>query len=1420
VTLSATATTGPASVSSTGSTINSSGGNVFNGLAGAAGTVDLIADGDSASVNAGNIFAEGGNATLGTGGAGGVVTLSAAGTTFGSVAVNGSINTSGGFGSDVGGNAGNVILTAAGDTATIDVNNNITAMGGGANGITATPATGGMGGTVSISAAGTTSGSVFTNGTTITTSGGSVLNGIAGDGGDVTLAATGTTITITAGGITTVGGNANTAGAGGDGGNVTIPVAPGSSTVAITTNGLINTSGGDGDDEGGNAGNVTINQGGSNVVIYINNDIIAQGGDANTGTAGMGGTVSVTPLGIGFSSIAATSITINTSGGNVISGTAGNAGDVTLHAAGTSAHVTSGTVTAEGGMATTGAGGMGGNITLSASGTSAGSVTVFGTLRSSGGDGDVLGGDAGTVNLIATGTTTASIDVNGFIFADGGDGTLGTGGAGGVVTISATGTGVSSVSTTGITIMTTGGDGLGNAGNGGGVMLTASGAMATIASGSINTMGGDADTGGLGGNISISANGTAFGSVSTTGSINSSGNFGGSLGGDAGTVTITADGVSSFITVNSSITAEGGDATTGIAGNGNTVDISIGGTATTASVTVNGMISTGGGDGATSGGMGGLVTMFNSAGPVHALGTISTIGGNATSEGPGGHGGDLSISADFLTLGTVDLSGGNAAGVGDNNGGDAGDLTLVAKGTTQTIFLSGDITANPGTPTGAGVGGAGSTMTFTGEDVVLDADGLLTIDAAAAFIDFSGVEILADGAGESLLINIGGGLGGTVTLGLVGNDSDNTTGAGPLNFLSDLEIQLGDGGTASANGDLVLTDDITLESTGGSGFRVTGAPDTNRAFRDVIVDGTITINTNGDNAGIGGVVDLGSANLMADGGGQTLTIDTDGGAVIFGNVDNNDDDGDGTTAGDSDITGFTGEHLSELSVLNGPVQIDGNVVWFYPDGVSLGTSISGNGNVEFAAPSSGNPNVTIGGNLLLPNLTGFFGHMVIGGTIIPFVNDMSTITPFDNSVDILATTLTVNTPLTLGAGANLTLLATDTLTLNQDINIGSGPGGGELTLGVINASLGTGDIIIDGVGTRTITAGQGYFVATGGIQNTLDLILSFGGPAQILEVITVDPLGSFNPASAGQVGSVADPTLEFINIINALGASDYPVGPYDPNDPSPANLAAAQATGLAGAIIAAGGGFGSINIFNATAQLIALEELGFIDTGLFEEDLTLFGIIGYGIALALAQCEEIEGCAPNVTLEELNELIAQLEARIAELDRRCEEGDEASCELLVRYKEELGNFLSYREELQKYLTAADEELEDEFTDEFGEEAPAGETNIETLARMLETIKTRIAWLESLRTQPEERARLGQSIGIELTLEVLEEIIQGAITEAQFIEKQIKLLQEGTQALADPVFTAEVRDYSSIQHIGYGPAILNLDGQKNMNEWVY
>ena len=159
--------------------------------------------------------------------------------------------------------------------------------------------------------------------------------------------------------------------------------------------------------------------------------------------------------------------------------------------------------------------------------------------------------------------------------------------------------------------------------------------------------------------------------------------------------------------------------------------------------------------------------------------------------------------------------------------------------------------------------------------------------------------------------------------------------------------------------------------------------------------------------------------------------------------------------------------------------------------------------------------------------------------------------------------------------------------------------------------------------------------------------------------------------------------------------------------------------------------------------------------------------------------------------------------------------------LIAGYQEELENFITYRQQLQEYLTVdeEDEEFEEDFGDEdFGAEPDA--EGIQKLGKILESINARIQWLESLKGNPEERARLSKSTGIELTQEALEAIIDGAKSEAKFIEKQIKLLQEGTEAQneSDPLFIAEAGDHSLTQVVNFGPSLLNLDNENMRHAW--
>ena len=269
----------------------------------------------------------------------------------------------------------------------------------------------------------------------------------------------------------------------------------------------------------------------------------------------------------------------------------------------------------------------------------------------------------------------------------------------------------------------------------------------------------------------------------------------------------------------------------------------------------------------------------------------------------------------------------------------------------------------------------------------------------------------------------------------------------------------------------------------------------------------------------------------------------------------------------------------------------------------------------------------------------------------------------------------------------------------------------------------------------------------------------------------------------------------------AIGAGDeieFNGASINSDNVTDADLEASLTTG---SLLLAGLTAGVTNTFsiNPATALIGLETLAFVDLGLFEEELTLYGQIGNGIGLALAQCEEQEGCAPNVTEDELNTLISTIEARIVELQRRLvdevNEGERKELEELIKgFDQELQNFLDYRQQLIEFLAAGEEEeMEEDFEDEEGfdedldsllEESEVTETEVDEvtrLAKVLETIKARIEWLESLKANTEERVRLSEITGIELTQETLDEIIESAESEAAYIENQIRLQIEGNEA---------------------------------------
>ncbi|MCZ6772158.1 MAG: hypothetical protein O7G83_09270, partial [Proteobacteria bacterium] len=125
-----------------------------------------------------------------------------------------------------------------------------------------------------------------------------------------------------------------------------------------------------------------------------------------------------------------------------------------------------------------------------------------------------------------------------------------------------------------------------------------------------------------------------------------------------------------------------------------------------------------------------------------------------------------------------------------------------------------------------------------------------------------------------------------------------------------------------------------------------------------------------------------------------------------------------------------------------------------------------------------------------------------------------------------------------------------------------------------------------------------------------------------------------------------------------------------------------------------------VSIFNPAAVLTILQAVSFLDASAFELEISLFGIIGEGIAQSLDQCEDAEGCAPTVTLDELDQFIVEIKRRIEFLDQEVAANaidPTQGQDLKNRLQAELDNFEQYRVQLVAYNARIEAE-------EFGDDA--------------------------------------------------------------------------------------------------------------------
>ena len=334
----------------------------------------------------------------------------------------------------------------------------------------------------------------------------------------------------------------------------------------------------------------------------------------------------------------------------------------------------------------------------------------------------------------------------------------------------------------------------------------------------------------------------------------------------------------------------------------------------------------------------------------------------------------------------------------------------------------------------------------------------------------------------------------------------------------------------------------------------------------------------------------------------------------------------------------------------------------------------------------------------LPDLTGFLGPTLIGGTLLPPLNSFSADDPEQLAFPaVLPNERIIHTSsLTLAGsvqtGGTLVLQAGE---LHLQTNIGAGVDpeiasasadvkslDSELILTAVGESyfnqdfgnpdanndvytesfllvpeLGTatpdGNIHIDfeplpGVTQLVAYAGSGVVIAAEDIVNPLDLQADFGG---------ADPTRDSLQAALGARSTVA---LNPLSLFSSLGLTTS-IDTYIREALNLGNLQSA------------------VFIFSTVAtDLASLGSSLFIDVSLFEQELSLYGTVGYGLALALAQCEEQEGCAPAVSIAEMEAIIQDLQQRIEALRNqsatRSQQGE------LLRLQDRLQQFQQLRQE--------------------------------------------------------------------------------------------------------------------------------------------
>lgn len=114
-----------------------------------------------------------------------------------------------------------------------------------------------------------------------------------------------------------------------------------------------------------------------------------------------------------------------------------------------------------------------------------------------------------------------------------------------------------------------------------------------------------------------------------------------------------------------------------------------------------------------------------------------------------------------------------------------------------------------------------------------------------------------------------------------------------------------------------------------------------------------------------------------------------------------------------------------------------------------------------------------------------------------------------------------------------------------------------------------------------------------------------------------------------------------------------------------------------------------------SAAILNKDEAAQADLSTLQNESSVFQSIGMGIALSIAQCEGVDLCSFTVDVDEIQELINTLDARIDSLILRQEEAEDPVefDKILTAYVSERDNYTTHLDKLKNITSTLDEEVD-------------------------------------------------------------------------------------------------------------------------------